>query len=68
MARFVSVSETFGSENDRNVVRAYSLMAMNESTHVWSKFAVAEMDSLLNELNLPSHANVIDVGCGSGRH
>lgn len=62
------MSETFGSENDRSVVRAYSLMAMNESKHVWSKFAATEIETLLTELRLQPHASVIDVGCGSGRH
>lgn len=60
--------ETFGSENDRSVIRAYSLMAMNESTHIWSKFAAAEIEALLTELQLQAPASVIDVGCGSGRH
>ena len=34
----------------------------------FTKNTVAEVDFLLEELNLPSGSSILDIGCGTGRH
>ncbi len=60
------MAQTF-SDNDTNVARAYSMMALN-GEHVWAKYAREELDSLLKHLAFEPPAKIIDLGCGSGRH
>ena len=62
------VSPQVLSENDRNIAIAYSLMAINGKSQVWAKFAKQEIDALLAYLDVSAPLEIIDMGCGTGRH
>ncbi len=54
------------SYSDAIVKEAYSRMEMQ--SHSWTKYSKHEIDFILSIVNLNSTAEVVDFGCGFGRH
>ena len=38
------------------------------NAHSWTKGTVNEIDAILNRIDLKDGANILDLGCGIGRH
>ena len=52
--------------SENKLQQAYSRMKMN--AHSWTKGTVNEIDAILNRIDLKDGANILDLGCGIGRH
>ena len=52
---------------DRVWMEAFARMTLGRE-HAWHRFAPAEVDFILDEVELPTDAAVLDLGCGEGRH
>ncbi len=54
-------------ENSEKIVQdAYNRMNMSE--HPWTKYQKKEVDFILSKLNVEKIHQIIDFGCGNGRH
>jgi len=54
--------------SDRIARDAYSRMPMDDSSHKWSSHTKNEIDYIINECNILLNYDILDVGCGMGRH
>jgi len=54
--------------SDKIAHEAYSRMLMNQPNHRWAQHTKAEIDFILKQCSLPEKAEIVDFGCGIGRH
>ena len=55
------------SRSEQILLEAYSRMSL-DAQHRWASHTESEIDFILNKLQLQESTNVIDFGCGTGRH
>lgn len=60
--------ETMLNSSDNIAKEAYSRMLMDDTSHKWAKYTKQEISYILDVCNLNKKANILDVGCGMGRH
>ncbi len=54
--------------SDNIAKEAYSRMLMDDTSHKWANFTIQEIDYIVRVCNLQKTDNILDIGCGTGRH
>jgi 2-polyprenyl-3-methyl-5-hydroxy-6-metoxy-1,4-benzoquinol methylase/GNAT superfamily N-acetyltransferase len=54
--------------SDKITKQAYARMQSHWGAHPWARFAAEEVEFMLRYSGVPRGSNVLDFGCGNGRH